>query len=142
MKPIKYKYIGIRGHRGSGKNTISFLLANTIQFLINNKIDDLTLIEDNKLFNVLWRIWCDKIIENEQGALDEMNTNNVYLDSFGYNPKFLIELLTDIPHEYFNSDYYKDHVIINIYDFSWEVVDDPENHIHNKDADDALQQAR
>ncbi len=110
------KYIGIRGHRGSGKNTIAYLLANTIQYFIDNQqeID----------FDTLWSSWCDKIIENEHDAIDNITVQNVYLESFGFLPKMLVELITSIPHNYIESDYYKDHLFINIKDLSWEVIDD------------------
>ena len=32
-----FKYIGIRGHRGAGKNTISYLLGVAIDFYLRNK---------------------------------------------------------------------------------------------------------
>lgn len=129
MKDIKYKYIGIRGHRGSGKNTIAYLLANTIQFICENKLVDVEEIVNLDSFKLMWRVSCDCIIADEHSALEEMNTPKVYLDSFGYTPKFLIELLTDIPHEYFNSDYHKDHVIVNVSNFSWRIVDDPSQEV-------------
>ena len=31
------KYIGVRGHRGAGKISISYLLGNTLEYLIKNK---------------------------------------------------------------------------------------------------------
>lgn len=124
----KIKYIGIRGHRGAGKNTIAYLLGNVLQYIHDSKIDNVEELLSNTSFVVYWRVICDNIIKDEHKALDNMNTPNVYLESFGYLPKMLIELLTDIPHKYIESDYYKDHVVVNIKDFSW-IVDDNETNI-------------
>lgn len=123
MKNIKY--IGIRGHRGAGKNTIAYLLGSVLQYIHDNKISSAKELLSDANFNIFWRVICDEIIGDEHNALDNMNTPNVYLESFGYLPKMLIELLTDIPHEYIESDYYKDHVVVNLKDFSW-IVDDNE----------------
>ena len=127
----KTKYIGIRGHRGSGKSTVAYLLGNIIQYIIDNYKSQKGLVVStvnevlaDTYFNVNYKVLCDCIKTDEQAALADMNSNNVYLETFGSTPKMLVELLTDMPHEYFNSDYYKDHVIVNISDFTWKVVDD------------------
>ena len=128
MKNIKY--IGIRGHRGSGKNTVAYLLGNVIQYCIDNDKDKNTTVEDvlnNNTFNIMYRICCEHIKNDESSALDEMNTPNVYLDSFGDIPRTLLQLITGIPNEYFYSDYYKDHVVVNLKDFSWKVDDNEVN---------------
>ena len=114
MKQITY--IGIRGHRGSGKNTVAYLLANTIQYLLDKCEDD--------MFDLHWNIWCDRIIDNEQNALNNLDTYNVYLESFGFMPKMLVELITNIPHDYIESDYHKDHLFINVRTLDWKIVDD------------------
>lgn len=130
------KYIGIRGHRGSGKNTVAYLLGNIIQWLQDNYMTKqglnmkyVTELTKDPVFNVSYRVWCDCIKKDESGSLEEMNTPNIYLESFGDTPKMLIELLTNIPHEYFNSDYYKDYVVVNISDFTWKVSEDPSHEV-------------
>ena len=132
----KTKYIGIRGHRGSGKSTVAYLLGNIIQWLLDNYMTKqglnmkyATELTNDPVFTVSYRVWCECIKTDEQFALSDMNSNNVYLETFGNTPKMLIELLTDMPHEYFNSDYYKDHVIVNISDFTWKVSEDPSHEV-------------
>ena len=127
MMKDRFKYIGIRGYRGSGKNTIAYLLGSTIQYIIdyyNCSKEGLPavneVLEDNS-FNVMYDVCCDCIKNDEQDALDNMNARNIYLESFGSTPKMLVELLTNIPHEYFNSDYHKDHIVVNLSDFSWKI---------------------
>lgn len=129
MKNIKY--IGIRGHRGSGKNTVAYLLGNVIQWLLDNYVTKqglnmkyATQLTQDPVFNTAYRVWCDCIKKDEQEALDDMNAANVYFESFGDTPRILLQLITNIPTEYFNSDYYKDHVIVNLKDFSWEIIKD------------------
>lgn len=122
------KYIGIRGHRGSGKNTIAYLLGNIIQYCLENNKNKETSVDEilqDKTFNIMYRVCCECIKNDESNALDEMNTPNVYLESFGDIPRTLLQLITGIPNDYFYSDYYKDHVVVNLKDFSW-IVDDNE----------------
>ena len=101
------KYVGIRGHRGSGKISIAYLIANTIEYLMDfkNVGDD---------FDNLYKSWCNELIKDEQNAVYNIDTPHVYLESFGDLPKMLTEMLTNIPHEYIYSDYYKDHIFIDI----------------------------
>lgn len=110
------KYIGIRGHRGAGKSTIAYLLANTLEYLTNDHSYD----DYEKYFN----IWCDDIIADE-GVTQRLNCQHVIIEGFGDTPKMLLFMLTGIPMHEMNSDYYKDHIIINLKDFSKKVIDDP-----------------
>jgi hypothetical protein len=120
------KYIGIRGHRGSGKISIAYLLANTIEYLIDFK-------EFGDDFDGLYKEWCDELMKDEQTAVYNIDTPHVYLESFGDLPKMLTEMLTSIPHEYIYSDYYKDHVFINIRTMEFIVMDDNEIFNFNHD---------
>ena len=120
------KYIGIRGHRGSGKISIAYLLANTIEYLFDFK-------EIGEEFHDLYREWCDKLMEDEQQAVYNIDTTHVYLESFGDLPKMLTEMLTSIPHEYIYSDYYKDHIFINIR--TMEFIEIGDNEISNFEHD-------
>lgn len=126
------KFIGIRGHRGSGKNTVAYLLGNIIQWLLDNymtkqglNINYASQLTQDSVFTTAYRVWCDCIKNDEQEALDNINAGNVYFESFGDTPRVLLQLITNIPNNYFNSDYYKDHVVVNLKDFSWKIVDDP-----------------
>lgn len=101
------KYIGIRGHRGSGKISISYLIANTLEYLIDFN-------EFGSDFTALYNSWCNELMKDEQEAIYNIDTPHVYLESFGDLPKMLTEMLTSIPHEYIYSDYYKDHIFIDV----------------------------
>ena len=116
---MKKKYIGIRGHRGSGKNTISYLLGQTINFILTStKLSE----EHRKIFyNSMYTHWCEEFIKDESTVL---SSRYVYLDSFGDTPKMLVNMLTNIPVEYIYSDYYKDNCVINIGSFEIWMLED------------------
>lgn len=101
------KYIGIRGHRGSGKISISYLIANTLEYLTDFN-------EFGSDFTALYNSWCNELMKDEQEAIYNIDTPHVYLESFGDLPKMLTEMLTSISHDYIYSDYYKDHIFIDI----------------------------
>lgn len=120
------KVIGIRGHRGAGKTTISYLIGNTINYLIKNK----EILND---FNDLYRTWCDDIISDEK-IIHECGLDYVYFDSFSDTLKLWVILLIGCPKDYLYDDYYKDHLVINMKDFSYKVYDNlPDNLLtHNQ----------
>ena len=75
------QHIGICGHRGAGKNTISYLLANMIDYILYHKpLDDLS---DN--FNR----WCKEIYENES-IIYEKEFQRVSIESFSNDLKSYI----------------------------------------------------
>ena len=112
------KYIGVRGHRGAGKNSISFLLGRAIDCLISNNEDR---------FHQHYNSWVDDIMTNEH-VIHEANLQYVYFDAFSDTLKMFIELMLGCNREYLYNDYYKDHVVVNIRDFSYKVYDAiPEN---------------
>lgn len=107
-------YIGIRGHRGAGKNSISYLLGNTISFLLSKK---------NENFDESYKSWVDNIMEDES-IINKCSLDYIYFDSFSDTLKLFVELLTGIPHDYIYDDWHKDHVVINMRDFSYKVYDE------------------
>lgn len=112
-------YIGIRGHRGAGKNSVSYLLGNTIDHLICN---------GEKGFEECYNAWVDNIMTSEQ-VLHECSLQYVYFDAFSDTLKMFIELLLGCKREYLYNDYYKDHTIVNIKDFSYKVYDEIPNNL-------------
>ena len=106
-------YIGIRGHRGAGKKSIAYLLGQTIDYLIENEGKLLV----GKTYDELYEQWVEDVMTNED-AIHDIGLDNVYFDSFADTLKLFVELLTGIPNEYIYNDHYKDHVVINIRDFS------------------------
>lgn len=117
-------YIGIRGHRGAGKNTIAYLLGNTLEYLINEKEKpseiDFDRIQD---FSELFQAWCDEIV-NDERIIHDISLNNIYFESFGDTLKILIQMILGCPHDMLYSDYHKDHVIVNLRDFSYKTYDE------------------
>ena len=105
------KYVGIRGHRGAGKTTISYLLGNTINYLVKHPEEELS--------DDLYRIWCDDIIKDEK-IIHECGLDYVYFESFSDILKLWVKLLLGCPTDYMYDDYYKDHMIINLKDFSYK----------------------
>ena len=112
------KYIGIRGHRGAGKTAISYLLANTINWLANKK--------DMEYFQTEFNEWCRQIKENPQ-AIYNLDLSHVIVEGFGDGPKMMLSMLTGIPIEVMNDDYSKDHLIFNFKDFSYKIEEDLSN---------------
>ena len=110
-KYYKMKYIGVRGHRGAGKISISYLLGNTLEYLIKNK----GVIQDD--YNTLYDAWVDDVMTDEN-CIYSASLNNVMFESFSSNILFFIELITGIPVECLISDYYKDHMLVNLKDFT------------------------
>lgn len=105
------QHIGICGHRGAGKNTISYLLANMIDYILYHKpLDDL---HDN--FNR----WCKEIYENES-IIYEKEFQRVSIESFSNDIKSYIYCLIGIPMEFMNDDKCKDGIVINMKNFEYD----------------------
>lgn len=112
------KYIGIRGHRGSGKKSIAFLLGNTIDFLLNKK--------DISYFDNDYNKWVEELMYDEDLAILGNENVYVYYESFSDTLKTFISMLTGICGESIYRDCYKDDIIIDLYDFkSYHLKDCP-----------------
>ena len=109
------KYIGVRGHRGSGKQTIAYLLANTLEYLIQKK--DLT------VFKEKFSEWCQYIIDDSE-IIQNTDCDHVIMEGFGDNPKILVYMLTGIPLDYMRNDFYKDNITINLKTFEHKSIDE------------------
>ena len=112
------KYIGIRGHRGAGKNTVAYLLANTLDWITKSQ-------DDNGLdFHDAFIQWCREIKEDET-RIDNLALDWVIVEGFGDGPKVFVSMLTGIQFSDMNNDWAKDHIVINIKDFTNGTFDDP-----------------
>lgn len=110
------KYIGIRGHKGSGKKSISYLLGNTIEYVLtHNSIND-------KEYSELFTNWCDELM-NTEDVIYSANLTRVYFDNFSDTLFTLLSLMLNIPVDKLHTDYYKDHLVVNIKDFETTVYD-------------------
>ena len=109
-----YRYIGIRGHRGSGKSSISYLLALLIQSIQTGKgtypesIDD----EYKKLVEEI----CAGDVTNNVGFKD------IHLETFSDTPISLIYMIFGIPVEDCYDDWKKDNMFINLRTYEYTAV--------------------
>lgn len=130
-----FKYIGIRGHRGAGKNTISFLLGTAIDFYTRNNSWD--------GFDEVYADMVD-IAMNDDSFIEDADFVNVFFESFADTPKIMLSQLFGIPSEYFYNDWCKDSVIVNMKDFTFMQAKDKlelqmiSNNTHLYDADELV----
>lgn len=103
-------YIGIKGHRGSGKKTVAFLLGQTLEYLIQKK--------DPEQFRSEFELWCKDIVDNEDIIFDT-NLSHVYFDSFGDAPRLQVKMLLGCETSWLYDDWAKDHVVICLNDFTY-----------------------
>lgn len=116
MKSDNINHIGICGHRGSGRNTIAYLIANSLEYLLTTEFDKCEY--HNKFTG-----WCDDII-NDESAVYNLSLSKVYIESFSDDIKSYISLLTGIPLTHLYSDYCKEHIAINLKDLSEVLIKD------------------
>ena len=110
-----FKYIGIRGHRGAGKNTISYLLGIAIDFYSRNNswVD----------FDAVFKKAVERVMEDED-FLDESNFRSVFFEAFSDTPKIMLSQLIGIPSNYLYDDWLKDAVFVDMVDFSHKLAKD------------------
>lgn len=113
-----HKIIGIRGHRGAGKESVAFLLASTLEFIKYS--ESLQLLPPEKYlegFNNMYDEAVKKLVDNKDKAFTNINFNYVYLDAFGDAPKAMVQQLLGCDHKYLWNEYWKDHAVVNIQTF-------------------------
>jgi len=110
-----FKYIGIRGHRGAGKNTFSYLLGTAIDFYMKNKSFD----GFESVYNqAVERVVCD------EDFIEEAEFKHVYFESFADTAKVLLSQIIGMPVRFMYDDWCKDSVIIDLKDFSFQQAKD------------------
>ena len=110
------KYIGICGHRGSGKNTMAYLIANSIEYILTNEF-----VEEE--YNNLFHKWCDEIMGDES-RIYSLSLNKVYIESFSDDLKSYISLLVGIPLQDMYDDVCKTQLVVNLKDLSESRIED------------------
>lgn len=128
-------YIGIRGHRGAGKQTVSYLLGCTINYLIEWFGDKGQPKLTEEEFKKVFIKYCDEIIANEN-IVNTANLKRIYFDSFGDGPKTFVSLLLGCDPNMTYSDYHKDHTIVNLHDFSYETYETIPEYLKCLDAEE------
>lgn len=121
-----FKYIGIRGHRGAGKNTFSCLLGAAIDFYLRHK--------SFTGFEEVYNDTVKRILESDgNDFLSDQYFNNVYFESFADTAKIMLSNLIGTPTHFMYDDEYKDSVIISMYDFSLIIPKESEKEqVHKK----------
>lgn len=105
-------YIGVRGHRGSGKNTVSFLIGEALEYYISH----------NKSFKGFSDQWEELVRavrscgENDDPC-ELSESSKVYYESFATTPKVLVSMITGIDMKDINDDWCKDNTFINLHNF-------------------------
>ena len=102
------QYIGITGHRGSGKTSVAYLLGNMLELIKYNysKSDLMSYYGE----------WCETI-KNDQNVIYDCALNDVYFDEFGEMPKSFVAQLLSIDMSVLDNDTLKDTMYVNLSDF-------------------------
>lgn len=102
------KYIGITGHRGSGKTSTAYLLGNILDCLKHG--------HSKEAIRMYYTDWCSKI-KNNQNAIYDCALDYIYFDEFGEMPKSFVAQLLSIDMSVLDNDTMKDTMYVNLSDF-------------------------
>ena len=119
------KLVGIRGHRGAGKDSVAFLLASTIEFLDKRRAlqgDDSS--SFTKDFNIMYSGVVKDLVDDKNKAFANADFKHVYLDAFGDAPKAMVQQLLGCDFKYLWEEYWKDHAVVDLRTFNIEEVDE------------------
>ena len=109
------KYIGITGHRGSGKTSIAYLLGNLLENLRWNLTKEQCQTQYNR---------CCKLIQENNNIIYDCGLNYVYFDEFGETPKYMVATLLGIDMSVLDNDTLKDTMYVNLKDFKLYVYNE------------------
>lgn len=102
------KYIGITGHRGSGKTSTAYLLGNILDCLKHG--------HTKEAIEMYYTDWCGKI-KNNQNAIYDCALDYIYFDEFGEMPKSFVAQLLSIDMSVLDNDTMKDTMYVNLSNF-------------------------
>ena len=102
------KYIGITGHRGSGKTSVAYLLGNLLENLRWNCTKEQCQTQFNS---------CCELIKKDDNAIYACGLCYVYFDEFGETPKYMVSTLLGIDMSVLDNDTMKDTMYVNLKDF-------------------------
>ena len=102
-------YIGITGHRGSGKISIAYLIGNIIEGLRRN--NDIQTIKNR------YKECCESLRKDNYIIYNDP-LFYVYFEEFGMQPKYFISQLLGTDLQVLNDDYMKDTLYVNLKDFT------------------------
>ena len=113
-------YVGIRGHRGSGKKSFAALLGNTMDILLKYPFTYRHYDRETRYeFDNNYEEWVNAIMTSPNSIPPEIaDLKYVYLDAFGDIPKTFVQLMLGVTAEDLDNNDTKDNLIINLKDFS------------------------
>jgi len=119
------KLVGIRGHRGAGKESVAFLLASTLEFIDESERLEINKESDyKKHFNIIYNDAVKKFVDDKDKAFADADFKHVYLDAFGDAPKAMVQQLLGCDYKYIWEDYWKDHAVVDLNTFDIKEVDE------------------
>ncbi len=119
------KLVGIRGHRGAGKESVAFLLASTLEFIDESERLEINKESDyKKHFNIIYNDAVKKIVDDKYKAFADADFKHVYLDAFGDAPKAMVQQLLGCDFKYLWDEYWKDHAVVDLTTFNIKEVDE------------------
>ena len=102
------QFIGITGHRGSGKTSVGYLLGNMLNAIRKGS--------EKEDIEIMFKDWCNTIKANEN-AIYDCPLYYVYFDEFGEMPKSFVAQLLSIDMTVLDNDTMKDTMYVNMKDF-------------------------
>lgn len=118
------KYIGITGHRGSGKTSVAYLLGNILNMLKKKKSKED--IYEN------YKCWCE-LIKHNNNIIYDCDLDYIYFDEFGELPKSFTAQLLSVDIDLLDSDFMKDNMYVNMKDFKLHTYDKSYNIMTHKE---------
>lgn len=128
-KPIAY--IGVRGHRGAGKPTISYLLAGTIDWYLRYRSFD-------EAFEEFYQSMVEEIKSNPDDFLNSRAFDYVYLESFSDTQRVMCSMLLGIDIDHFYNEYSKDHLKVRLTDLEVSDVEEKDRLVTAEEKMDGL----
>ena len=113
------KLVGIRGHRGAGKESVAYLLAQSLELIRRHDEPGFEL-----AYDVNYKDWVQELVKDKDSAIGQLDLLYVYLDAFGDAPKAMILQLLGCDPKYMWEDYWKDHAVVDLRTFEIEEVDE------------------
>lgn len=103
------QYIGILGHRGSGKTSVSYLLGCCLEYMKRGYTKE--------QLSAKYSTWCNNIKTSPNAIYDDC-WDYVYFDSFGETPNSFVAQLLGIDMSILDNDTLKDSMYVNLKDFT------------------------
>jgi hypothetical protein len=131
MENSPVAYIGVRGHRGAGKPTISYLLAGTIDWYLRYRSFD-------EAFEEFYASLVREIVENPDDFLNSRVFDYVYLESFSDTQRVICSMILGIDIDHFYNEHSKDHLKVCLNNLEVSEVSDTDRLVTAEEKMDGL----